>query len=727
LIFERFYSAARKGSLPDIDLDVPAEHREDVIEYIKQKYGNENVSQMVTFNSLMGRSALKEVLKVYNAVSFIEMNEMTKDIPNEASIADDLQESGETSIIMWALKNRASKLEKWCKIDEQGNLTGDCADYFRMAINIEGTKKSQAKHAAGIIISASPLKNVCPMVRDKEGLPVAGFEMNDLELLGHVKFDILGVDILSKIIKICERCNISIDEMHKFNDKKTWDLISSGDVIGIFQLEKQKRWAKKLKPQTIEHLSALIAIIRPGVADVIVDGKSMTEHYIDRKNGDEDITYEFPCLEPILENTYGIMIYQEQALRIASEIAGFNLKEADALRKAIGKKLVDKMAELKTKFIDGCVNNEKLNLEDSTRLFEWIEKSQKYLFNASHSFSYAYNAYYSAFCKANNIYDRYPVFYEIYLEHSKRKQDSLHEIRSMVNNAKLNGFEVRAPDLCNFNLSFTLSEDLSTIYFGVSSVKDVGEKECSKILNIFNELEDSCNMNWMQVLTQICDKINKKAVEALISVGALNGPKNKVSRLKMLYEYGFWRELTKNEQKFIKENMINGSLKDNVKNLINNAKIQAKRLSAVTSIYKSLESPPYGISDNIEIISQLESKYLGISLSCAKSDFLIPEVNTTCREVALNSCRNYDISIGVEIKSYHEHIINNKNSKNHGLTMAFLSCEDNTGVLDNIILFPEEYNRFKDLLFDGNTIIIVGDASKNRDGSLIVKNMISTI
>jgi DNA polymerase-3 subunit alpha len=726
LVFERFYSAARKGSLPDIDLDVPAEHRDEVIQYIKDKYGVENVSQMVTYNSLMGRSALKEVLKVYNAASFVEMNEMTRHFPNEAEIADDLQESGESSIIMWSLKNRASKFEKWCQLDEEGNLTGEYSDYFRKAISIEGTKKSQGKHAAGVIISAKPLHNVCPMVRDKEGVPVAGFEMGDLELLGHVKFDILGVDVLSKVMKISKKARISIDELHDFDDPKTWDLLGKGDVKGIFQIERQKRWTRALQPRTIEHLSALIAIIRPGVADVILDGKSMTKHYIDRKNGDDEVTYLFPCLEPILNKTYGIMIYQEQALRIASEIAGFDLKEADALRKAIGKKLVDKMAELKDKFINGCVSGGKLNREDATTLFEWIEKSQKYLFNASHSFSYAFDAYYTLKCKAETLSRGEGTFYEIYLEHAKRKQDSLEEIRSLVNNAKLNNIEVHPPDLCNFNLSFTQSEEGNTIYFGISSVKDVGETECKKIFTLFETLDDPCNMRWMDILVNICDKINKKAVEALISVGALNGPSNKVARLKMLYEYGLWKMLTKKEQQFIKDNLDpSKDFKFHLNHLINNCKIQAKRLTTVISVFRSAENPPYDIGDNIELISNLESKYLGIALSCYKSDFLIPEVNATCKEVYDGHTRRGNISIGVEILSFREHVIAKGKSK--GSTMAFIACEDATACLESVILFTEEYNKFKDLLFEGNTVIIVGEPSREKDGSFIVKNMISTI
>lgn len=206
LIFERFYNEGRNTedyiSLPDIDVDVPAEHRDDVIDYTKQKYGQENVSQMITFGRLQGRSAVKEVLRINDAVSFAEMNNITDAIPDEAQISDQLELMENPSIIKWALINEADNLREWCHMDEEENLNGPLADLFKQAIKIEGTNKSQGKHAAGVIISKHRLKDICPMVADKTGKPIAAFEMNDLESQGHVKFDILGIDLLAKIQEI---------------------------------------------------------------------------------------------------------------------------------------------------------------------------------------------------------------------------------------------------------------------------------------------------------------------------------------------------------------------------------------------------------------------------------------------------------------------------------------------------------------------------------------------
>lgn len=211
LLFERFYNAGRNTedhiSLPDIDMDVPGGKRDEIIAYLKDKYGNNNVSQMLTFGRLQGRSAIKEVLRINNACGFSEMNEITKHIPDEAAISDQLAEMDEEdrSIIKWALINNAADLRDYCYINDNGELKGDYAEYFQQAIDIEGTFKTQGKHAAGIVISAEPLYKVCPMVNQKRGdEKIAGLEMEDLEALGHVKFDILGINLLDKLMYIKE-------------------------------------------------------------------------------------------------------------------------------------------------------------------------------------------------------------------------------------------------------------------------------------------------------------------------------------------------------------------------------------------------------------------------------------------------------------------------------------------------------------------------------------------
>jgi len=213
LLFDRFYNAGRNTadhiSMPDIDVDVPIDKREEIIEYIKNKYGNDKVSQMITFNTIKGRGALKDVLRAYGNISFEEMNKITKNIPDEAKIADELQQmkedTGEASIIRWTLENNGDKLSDWCYLDDKNVLQGPLAKRFEQAIRLEGTKSNQSKHAAGIAISSEPLNQTCPMVYDTRNKQmIAGMEMQDLESIGVIKFDILGIAMLDKVMNISE-------------------------------------------------------------------------------------------------------------------------------------------------------------------------------------------------------------------------------------------------------------------------------------------------------------------------------------------------------------------------------------------------------------------------------------------------------------------------------------------------------------------------------------------
>ena len=208
LLFSRFLNAGRFSdgniSLPDIDMDIPSIYRDEIIEYIKDKYEEEKVYQMITFGRLQGRSAIKEVARVYGDLSFSELNELTESLPQEASISDELEEMDVKSVILWTLENEPKKLERWCKLDKEGNLTGELSDLFDLAIRIEGTYKSQGKHPAGVVISNEDLINDAPLILDKDGNKVVGFEMSDLDKVGLTKFDVLGINLLDKIMEICD-------------------------------------------------------------------------------------------------------------------------------------------------------------------------------------------------------------------------------------------------------------------------------------------------------------------------------------------------------------------------------------------------------------------------------------------------------------------------------------------------------------------------------------------
>jgi DNA polymerase-3 subunit alpha len=719
LLFERFMNPGRtkKGKFPDIDMDIPSEHRDEIIAYIIEKYGVEYVSQMATFGSLMGRSALKEVLRIEEAASFAEMNEITEWIPDQAQIADELEQTGEESIIRWALTNRADKLAQWCVLNEDGTLEGPLAEYFAKAIVIEGTHKSQGKHAAGVIISSEPMTECCPMVRDKDGEPVAGLEMGDLESIGLIKFDVLGLSLLTKLMAIKPFLPDGKD-MDDLEDRETWQTLSDGDVKGIFQLELQKRWTKKLKPENIHHLAALVSIIRPGVTESMENGKSMTQHYIDRKNLIADVPSIHPIVDECLKKTYNVIVYQENAMLLAKEVAAFNLEQADDLRNAIGKKLTDVMAQVKIEFMDGAKKAGLVDEETCIKIFDWIEKSQRYAFNASHAYAYGQNAYYTAYCKTHA-----PLrFYEVCLNLSDSKKDKQIEIKELVQDARLHHIDVSAPALDNFYQDFTMHEH-NVISFGISHIKDVGTTESKKLFALKKTLKDDfSSLSWIEILLKF-RKINSKAMKALISSGALNGPVNKTSRNQMIYEYDSFKNLTDKEIEFI-EKTYDPSMNFlfHMDMLVKNHKIGAARLKTVLGVLESLKNPMYNLIDSPGWIAQTEKFYMGICLTpvhIESGDTSM--VDTSCREILSGDARG-QVTIGITVTELYEHAV--KRGKTAGQLMGFVTGDDGTSELNSIIAFPEQFKKFRHLLLVGNSIIVEGKVqTKDGEVSLLIDNV----
>lgn len=712
LLFSRFYNASRKGSLPDIDMDMPSEHRDEVIEYVRNKYGRENVSQMVTFGRLQGRSAIKEVASVEDQLSFAEINAITEYIPDEAEISDELEEMDDKSIIRWALINRPEKFEKWCQIDESGKLSGEMVDLFEKAIRLEGTYKSQGKHAAGVIIAASPLANMCPMVRDSEGSPVVGFEMTDLEAIGQVKFDFLGVDVLTKIQKIAKHGNLNLSNLE---DQLAWDLICSGETKGVFQLESKtgSTWAKKVKPRNIEEVSALVSLIRPGTLNAYFEGKSMAQHYVDRKSGKDEVKYLHPSLEPILKDTYGVLVYQEQSMLIAKEIAGFTEQEADNLRKAIGKKLADLMAKLKITFLEGCKNKGIVSETEAAQIFDWIEASNRYSFNKSHGVSYGVTAYMSAICKARNILK----FYEVYLDHARRKQDTQEEIKSLIYDARVHNIEVYPPRIGNLYKDFTIIRD--SVYYGISLVKDIGQAESEKIIELIQNSDDTKTISWIEILAKYSGEINKKAFIAMINTGFFEGH-GRPSRNTMLYEYDIWRSLSDREAQFISSNIESTeNLLHHLNVLVNNFKVSKPRLDKIMGLIKILQKPTNDLNDYAAWIARVEERHMGVAMTCCASDMGSSDlVDAQCKEI-YQGVSTGPCHLGVTINTVKEFVIK-KEGKNQGKKMVFLSVSDNTAILDSVIMFPDSYEKYKRLLYENNTVILFGQPSKEKNGGFIV-------
>jgi len=522
-------------------------------------------------------------------------------------------------------------------------------------------------------------------------------------------FDIVDNGETKKILFEPNIDHISLD------CSRTWDLISDGNTKGCFQLESRlgRSMAKKLKPSNIEELSALISIMRPGCLEAVRDGKTVSNHFIDKKNGQESIDYFHPSLETILRNTYGEMVYQEQAMEIAKVIAGFNLQEADMLRKAIGKKKPEEMAKVKQKFIAGTQKTNIVSFEQAEQIFGWIEKSQRYSFNKSHAVSYAINGYLSAYAKAH-----FPkIFFASYLRFAKDKIDPQAEIKELVQNATEMDIVVHTPDIRNMNQFFILKNN--KIYFGLTDIKGVGASVFEKLKNMIQDNSiDLNNINWLNLLFRVLLNINSIAAKALIESGATSFIKQ--TRNSMVFEYNTASNLTKKETAFLIENITNyDTLSNALKYLLDNGKINKNRRKIIEDMVHSIFSPPFSLEDTAEWISDVEDSALGCSITCAKVDMYdISMTNTTCRDFK-NGINKDNIILGGEIDFIN--ITKTKSGKTVGSEMAFVTLCDTTGSIDSVIFFPEKYKQYKNILFPGNVIIVKGNRSKNGD-SLVVEN-----
>lgn len=517
--------------------------------------------------------------------------------------------------------------------------------------------------------------------------------------------DLYKIDFNPKIEEISLEC------------PRTWQLISDGNTKGCFQLESRlgRSMAKKLKPENIEQLSALISIMRPGCLEAVRDGKTVSNHYIDKKNGSESVDYFHECLESILGNTYGEMVYQEQAMEITKVVAGFDLQEADMLRKAIGKKKPEEMAKVKTKFLEGAKKLGIVTVDEAEQIFGWIEKSQRYSFNKSHSISYAINAYLSAYTKAH-----FPkIFFASYLRFAKDKIDPQAEIKELVQNAHEMDITIHTPDLRNMNELFVLKNN--KIYFGLTDIKGVGESVFEKLKSVCKDI-DLDNIQWPHLLFKVLNNINSTAAKALIQSGAINFIRK--TRNSMLYEYNLISGLTKKELEHI--TAVSDSIKtikEGLELLLTMPRINQKRKLLIVDLINSYLNPPHSLEDSAEWLADSEDGLLGCAITCSKIDMYdISMTNINCREFKNTTLRE-NLILGGEIDFIN--VTKTKSGKNPGLEMAFVTLTDSYGSVDSIVFFPEKYKEYKNILFPNNIIIVKGNKSKSGDGLIVDKAYIA--
>lgn len=494
LIFERFLNPERI-SMPDFDVDFCQWRRDEVIQYVTQKYGSENVAQITTFGKMKAKAALRDVGRVLE-ISYGKVDRVAKLIPNEIDIK---------------LKDA---LEREPRINEEAQRDPAIKDMIDIALQIEGLSRHTSVHAAGVVISEGGMENYVPVYTAEGSALITQYEMKNAEKVGLVKFDFLGLKTLTVIEKAVQLVRASRDpqfDIANINTEKrdVYQVISAGHTVGIFQLEGSgmQALAMKLKPSCFEDIVAMVALYRPGPL-----GSGMVDDFIERKHGRQQIAYPVPDLEPILQETYGIILYQEQVQKIAAVLASYSLGEADLLRRAMGKKKPEEMAKQKARFVEGSVKNGHAEgMADA--LFDLMAKFAEYGFNKSHSAAYGLVAYQTAYMKAYFPEQFMAAILTCDLDNSEKVVRYIEDCRRMK-------FKILPPDINRSILDFDVPEPQS-IGFGLAAIKGIGAGSIEEIVN-----ERQKNGPFVS-LTDLAVRVNlhragKKTLELLIEAGALD-------------------------------------------------------------------------------------------------------------------------------------------------------------------------------------------------------------
>jgi len=661
LLFERFLNPERI-SMPDFDIDFCYERREEVIEYVSKKYGNDKVAQIITFGTMAARAAIRDVGRALG-IPYARVDTIAKMIPWEPNIT-----------IEKALKME-SRLNELMKNDE------DIKKLIETASSLEGLARHASTHAAGIVLSRKPLTDYIPLQKTAEGETCTQYAMAELEELGLLKMDFLGLRTLTvisnalKIIKHTRGEEVDINEI-PLDDKKVYKMLSKGNCAGIFQLESEgmRDLVKRLKPENMEDITALLALYRPGPL-----GSGMIEDFINRKKGIIEIKYAHPRLEPILKETYGVIVYQEQVMKIASELAGFTLGQADILRKAMGKKQKGVMEKQRELFIKGAQKN---NIKKNTaaEISDLIAYFAGYGFNKSHSVSYAFISYQTAYLKTH-----YTVEYMASLLTSIMGNNE--KVALYIKECRNTNIEILPPDINQSLVNFTVVGG-KAIRFGLAAVKNVGEKAIKSIIE-----ERKRNSNFISLL-DFCQRVdlrvvNKRVIESLIKCGALDSIGARRSQLLAVLDVSL-----KSGQEYQKSKR-NGqtSIFD----------LFEKNNSDKGSVNFQDKLPDISEFSKNELLA-MEKEMLGLYISYHPlNDYkerLKKIVTSTSIELANFSDRSRVVLAGV---------INNlkRKSTKNGNLMAFITLEDLEGTVE-IIAFPKVYEKCKETIKKDEIIIVEG-------------------
>jgi DNA polymerase-3 subunit alpha len=666
LIFERFLNIDRV-SMPDIDCDFSVEGREKVIRYVSEKYGSDRVAQIITFTTMASKAAIRDVGRVLE-VPLRDTDRLAKLVPVWQGRSKTLDDT---------LKEVPDFREAYESNEEQKRL-------IDVARTLEGVSRNVSTHAAGVVIAPEPLVRYTPLQfgPGREAV-VTQYDMKAVGDIGLLKIDFLGLqnlDIIATCLRLLKEhrgLEINIDQI-PFDDAKTYALLSIGDTHGVFQLEGagMRRMLMDMRPQSFGDVSAAVALFRPGPMVNI-------PAFIARKQGREPIEYMHERLEPILRETYGVMIYQEQVMMAARELAGFTMSEADILRAAMGKKDKPKMAKQRTKFIDGAVERG-ISQTTADALFDGIAKFAEYGFNRAHSAAYGVIAYQTAYLKAN-----YPLEYmTALLIHMEGSAD---RVATAIVDCRIRGIDVLAPDINHSRADFSMSE--GRILFGLAAIKNVGQHAVESIVSLrdadgpFKSLEDLCER------TSAIQDVNRRVLESLVQCGACDTLGERAWLLTVL------------------DHFINRAERD-----------RKDREAGQTSLYDLIGSADeevnnFGLAVDVKPMPgedklKLEKELLGLYLSdhpLRRISAELAKLSDTQAVEVTSALQDTEVRVAGLVREVRR-VVTRK-----GQIMAYASLEDLTGTVD-VVLFPRIFEQVR-LIFEPDKVIVVQGKVDARAGS----------
>ncbi len=667
LIFERFLNPARK-SMPDIDVDFCINGREEVFKYVIEKYGGGDfVAQIITFGKLKTRAVIRDVGRALD-IPLNEVDAIAKMVPDVLNISLD------------------DALEQEPRLKDLVKKKPEIADLISICRVLEGLPRHASTHAAGVVIADRALTEYLPLYKGKKGEVVTQFDMKCVEKIGLVKFDFLGLRNLTVIASTLELIAApggtppDISNLD-FNDPATYRLLASGETTGVFQLESSgmKDLLVRLKPESYDEIIALVALYRPGPLD-----SGMVDDFVDRKHGKKMVEYIVPQLEPILKETYGVIVYQEQVMKIAADLANYSMSEADDLRKAMGKKIPEIMAMHRERFMQGATDNG-IPSDKAGKIFYLMEKFGGYGFNKSHSAAYALIAYQTAFLKAH-----FPVEFVASLLTSE--MHSTDGVVKYIAECRSQGIEVLPPDINESDKAFTVTG--SKIRFGMVAVKNVGENAIKAIVEArnngkFSSLFDFCERVDLK-------KVNKRVIEGLIKCGAFDSAEDYRSRTMASLE-----DCVDCGQRLQKEKA--------------DPQIGLFDMQADQHAINLPPIPEIDEWDEKQLLA-FEKESLGFYITghpLNEYNDILEKFTNTNSSILKEQNDGNDVRIGGLIRS--TKIIKTK----RGDMMAFVTLEDLHGSVE-IIVFSTLYAKVHDLLTEDSSILVRGHLQKDENSAKIL-------